>query len=287
MEARRVSAVHTVPIIEESVVDFWESIPRDWPHLKYDQALADDLDKLLKAYAREDGNPIVRLLDCGCGTGNPSIGLKKLGYDLFCVDADPGMVARFKQNCAEAGVSMPVITYDWRDMNGDLEKEGLFDAAICRGNSLIYAGCWERSSLIPTAAAKAVRTSLQHISATLRPGGLFYVDVTSRAEYGDMTRKLEYIGVRNTPEHDIVIYWTNEYDIPNKTRRVHARRLFESVEGNELARVHTHTFTGYMLMHDELKTLAEAAGLELVQEYVPVKSELFYDIFIFRKPDKA
>jgi glycine/sarcosine N-methyltransferase len=228
LESDHLKLATSIPVIQESVVDFWESIPRDWPKHKFDMALVEDLDTLLREYSQKQGVPIKRVLDCGCGTGNPSIGLAKKGYDIFCVDADPHMVERFNKNCSEGGVDIPVIACDWRDLNGQVTKKGPFDAAICRGNSLIYAGCWERQEFIPEVAARAIETALQHIASVIRPGGLLYVDVTSAKEYVDSNPKFEFVGVRETDAHKIIIYWVNTYFPETRTRHVHGRRLFES-----------------------------------------------------------
>lgn len=283
MEANLLKPDASIPLIHESVVDFWESIPRDWPKHKYDVALVDDLDKLLREYGERHGFPTKRVLDCGCGTGNPSIGLAKKGYDMFCVDSDPNMVHRFKQNCRDAGVDIPVITYDWRDLNGELQHNGPFDAAICRGNSLIYAGCWERSSFIPQVAARAIETSLQHIAQVIRPGGLFYVDITNAREYADSNPKLEIVGVRETEHHKVLIYWTNEYDPPHRTRRVHGKRVFESKQTMRPEIIKAYCFTGYLLFHDELKQAAKNASLTLYTEHLKMPGEWLYDVFLFTK----
>jgi len=272
-----------IPLIYESVVDFWESIPRDWPKCKYDVQLVDDLDKFFKEYCEKNNNVINRILDCGCGAGNPSIGLINKGYEIFCVDADPNMVERFRKNCIEAKVEIPVIAYDWRDLNGDVINNGPFDAAICRGNSLIYAGCWDRESFIPNAAAKAIQNSLNHISSVLKPEGLFYVDITGRKEYADTKPKLEIVGMRETDQHYVFIYWINEYYPEKRTRLVHARRIFESKITKRIEKVTEYTFTGYMLYHDELQQMANDAGLSLIKAYQEVPAEWLYDIFIFQK----
>jgi SAM-dependent methyltransferase len=283
MKFDRLTSTLHVPVRQESVVDFWESVTRDWPELKYDSALVEDLDALLKKYSRERGFTVKRVLDCGCGTGNPSIGLKLKGYEMFGVDADPGMVARFKENCREVHVDIPVITYDWRDLNDELLNNEPFDAAICRGNSLIYAGCWDRSAFIPKVAANAISTSLRHMSNLLRPGGLLYVDITSADEYRNLKPKVEFVGVRETDTHNVIIYWTTDYVPELRTRHAYGRRLFESKLTHEVEEIRLYTFTSYMLLHDELKQAADAASLELVQEYVPIKSELCYDVFLFKK----
>lgn len=279
---RLTSSLH-VPVRQESVVDFWESVASDWPKRKYDPALVEDIDVLLRGHGQQHGFSVKRVLDCGCGTGNPSIGLKIKGYDMFGVDADPGMVGRFRENCLEAHVEIPVITYDWRDSNHELLCKEPFDAAICRGNSLIYAGCWDRSAFIPNVAANAISTSLRHIADLIRPDGLLYVDITKAKEYQNPESKVEFVGVRETANHKVIIYWTTEYTSETRTRRAYGRRLFESKKTHDLEEIREYTFTSYMLSHNELKVAAEAASFELVEEYAPVESETRYDVFLFKK----
>ena len=283
MSSHQVIEVGQIPIIKESVVDFWESIPRDWPNHKFDVMLSNELDQLFKNYALEQRVEIQKIIDCGCGTGNPSIGLAESGYQVFCVDSDPNMVERFKINCSAANTDLRVITSDWRDLNGEILDNGPFDAAICRGNSLIYAGCWERDAFIPQVAEKAIKNSLKHIASVLKPGGLFYVDITSRIEYADLKPKFEFVGMRETDTHYVLIYWLNDYKPETRTRRVHARRLFESKSTGQLEKVTEYMFTGYMLYHDELQQLATDVGFSLVKAYPKVDSEWLYDVFLFSR----
>src|SRR5690349_13172973 len=91
-------------VLDEPVVEFWESISRNWPEHDYDLELVGDLTQLFRQYGKDHGQWIRRILDCGCGTGNPGIGLAKEGFEVVGVDNDPAMVERFEQNCREENV---------------------------------------------------------------------------------------------------------------------------------------------------------------------------------------
>lgn len=272
-----------IRLVAESVVDFWESVPPDWPKRKYSSALVHDIDDMLRKYSAYTGKSIRHVLDCGCGTGNPSIGLAKKGYEMFCVDGDLQMVRRFRKNCREEGLEIPVITCDWRDLTPDTLQKRPFDAAICRGNSLIYCGSWDQPSLIPHISAEAIEISLKNIAALIRPGGLFYVDITSNREYCNDKPKAEILGIRETDQHNIIIFWHTTYNVQTRTRKVHARRIFESKESGQPNYLGAYTFVGYMLYHEELLRAAKRAGFRLYQKYYNIPSECLYDVFLFTK----
>jgi len=274
---------HNIGLVAESVVDFWESAPPDWPKRKYSSALVCDIDTMLRKYSVYMDKPIRNVLDCGCGTGNPSIGLAKKGYKMFCVDGDPRMVKRFRKNCREEGLEIPVITCDWRDIALDISEKRLFDAAICRGNSLIYSGSWDQPSLIPHISAKAIEITLKSIAALLRPGGLLYVDITSNREYCNDRPKAEFLGIRETDKHYVSIFWYNTYNVQTRTRKVHARRLFEDKQSGQPDYLGIYTFVGYMLYHEDLLQVAKQAGFGLYQKYYNIPSEHLYDVFLFSK----
>lgn len=277
-------AAQTCRIVRESVVDFWECIPRDWPAYKYDIRLADDVDCLFRGQEARAGS-IRRVLDCGCGTGNPSIGLAKRGYDVWSVDANPHMVKRFRSNCRSEKVQIPVLGCDWRRLCPELFSCAPFDAVICRGNSLIYAGSWDGSFVGPDAARGAIEESLRSIASVIRPQGLFYVDLTSAKEYADSNARHRLVGVRETDSHSIRISWRVEYNPARRLRRVHGRREFVCKPDGNVSRVTSYTFSGYMLSHDELECLASQAGLcrHIADNIMP--SEWLYDPFLFGRSE--
>ena len=276
--------VSRVPLYSESAADFWESMPRDWPGHPYDPRLVDDLHGIFQELTATGSGPIARVLDCGCGTGNPAIGLAKRGYQVVGVDADPEMVRRFRQNCQAEGQNIQVLSSDWRDLNGEAFGGEPFDAVVCRGNSLIYAANWDRDSFIPEVAHRAIRHALRRMTSVLRPRGVVYVDITNRSEYEGFAPKFQLVGARESESHHVVVFWVTEYDVKRRIRRVHATRVFQSKEDCTIEYMTSYMFVGYMLYHEELISLAKESGLEVQAQYVNVPSEHLYDVFLFRRP---
>ena len=96
------------------VVAWPQRIEREWP--------------FLRQYLGESG----RVLDLGCGTGEHSRFLAAHGFDVVGIDASPSML--------EKATEAP-IPGNLHFVEGDISEverlaEGVFDAAICLGNTL-------------------------------------------------------------------------------------------------------------------------------------------------------
>lgn len=270
-------------LVQEPVVEFWECISRDWPEHKYDLNIVADLTRMLRQYGEDHEVKMRRVLDCGCGTGNPGIGLAKQGFDVVGVDNDPQMIRRFERNCLAEGVSIRVLDRDWADLEAALRDSERFDAVICRGNSLIYSGSWENMPFHHGVALEAIEASLRSMASALKPSGALYIDLTSTREYRNPENHYEFVGVRRAETNNVMIYWSTKHDVENRSRHVFGHRVFESKETRRPERVTSHEFTGYLLYHEELIQLAKDLGMEYAGKKYRLQSEWLYDGFVFRK----
>ena len=99
------------------------------------------------------------VIDVGCGTGNHSIRLSRLGYEVTGVDVSPSMlkIARYKDKKAK----IRFIQGDMRRLDKAISKGHRFDVAICLGQAF--------SSLIED---RDVRAFLSGTHRTLKTHGL-------------------------------------------------------------------------------------------------------------------
>jgi 2-polyprenyl-3-methyl-5-hydroxy-6-metoxy-1,4-benzoquinol methylase len=76
-------------------------------------------------------NKDAKILDIGCGTGRHSIELSKRGYSVTGIDLSQSQLARAREKAAAAGLDIPFLRHDARDLPFYAE----FDAAImlCEG----------------------------------------------------------------------------------------------------------------------------------------------------------
>lgn len=75
------------------------------------------------------GDRKLKVLDIGCGPGMFSIALGKRGQDVTAIDYSDGMIAKAKQNCAEAGVPANIMKMDAQHLEFE---DGTFDLIVSR-----------------------------------------------------------------------------------------------------------------------------------------------------------
>lgn len=107
----------------------------------------------------------LRILDCACGTGNPSLSLVRDGYNVTCSDGSAHMLGLIAENASRIGVAVDVVAQPvlWEQLC-EYFGENHFDAVICSGNSLCH---------LPPAG---VRYAVTQMSAMLDTGGLLIAD---------------------------------------------------------------------------------------------------------------
>ncbi|GAP16497.1 class I SAM-dependent methyltransferase [Levilinea saccharolytica] len=101
----------------------------------------------------------VRVMDAAAGTGMHTLALAQRGYAAAGADLSTGMVARARQNAAQAGRTVRFEAAGFGELAAAFGPHS-FDALLCLGNSLPHL-------LTPQALAAA----LADFAAVLHPGG--------------------------------------------------------------------------------------------------------------------
>jgi SAM-dependent methyltransferase len=120
------------------------------------------LEKTLATAPRVGGNP-QRLLDAACGTGMHAIALAQKGYQASGADLSAAMIARARQNAADAGVSVHFETLGFGALAATFGAES-FEALLCLGNSLPHL-----------LSSRELDAALGDFALCLRPGGLVVI----------------------------------------------------------------------------------------------------------------
>ncbi len=213
-----------------------------------------------------------KILDCACGTGNPSIELKKLGFDVVCSDGSEKMIAKFQENCEKENIFIPFNKINWVDLSGVfLEK---FDCVLCRGNSLIYVNSWDTNKLDFSSAKNLIRSSLKAMFDVLKVGGFLYVDIYGRDEKEGFVD----LGFKEINNINIGLLWHVFYNKESNIRCVRSWRTI--VSENKSKQVFSHTYSSYLLSHAELVATLKDIGFSKVDCYVKIPGERHYSVFI-------
>ncbi|GDY33029.1 class I SAM-dependent methyltransferase [Gandjariella thermophila] len=107
------------------------------------------------------------VLDAGCGTGEHTIHLAGLGYDVLGVDFAPHAVERARANAAARGIAARFEVADALDLGGAPRFDTVVDSALFH----VFG---------PEDRARYVRS----LHAACRPGALVHVLALSNAEPG-------------------------------------------------------------------------------------------------------
>ena len=145
------------------------------------------------------------VLDCACGTGAFSIRFAQMGYDVTGCDRSPEMLAIAQEKARNAGLKIPFVLQDMREVN--LHKPVSAVNCACDGVNYLLA-------------EEDVTAFFKHASRALKPDGLLLFDVSSAYKlehilgghtYGDDTKGCTYL-------------WRNHFD-PN-TRLLEMKLAF-------------------------------------------------------------
>jgi SAM-dependent methyltransferase len=126
---------------------------RVWGKYEYDRDV-EFLDSLFRKHKCRS------VIDIGCGTGNHSIRLSNLGYQVTGVDVSPAMLKIARNKGKKAKITF--MLGDMRKLGKDFSKSQKFDAAICLGQ--VFHHLVNRNDL---------PTFLEELHKILRRNGLF------------------------------------------------------------------------------------------------------------------
>ncbi len=113
----------------EAVGDYWTTRSEGFSAYMLEH-LDGDENKLYFSRIREfSGTRRMKVLDIGCGPGMFSMVLGKDGHDVTAIDYSDGMIAKAKQNCAEAGVPANILKMDAQNLEFE---DGTFDLIVSR-----------------------------------------------------------------------------------------------------------------------------------------------------------
>lgn len=215
----------------------YDALQQDVPYEEFAQYYV----KIIEKFGGEKG----LCLDLGCGTGNMSMLLDSLGFDVIGVDSSVDMLEVAREKAMEEERSILFLNQDMTAF----ELYGTVATVVSTLDCVNYIT--DKEALLKV---------FKLVNNYLDPKGLFIFDINS--EY-----KLSHILGDNTyvsDDEDIFYSWQNSYDKENKICTFDLT-FFEKDEDVYYRYDETHFERAYSI--EEIKALLEEAGLEVVAVY--------------------
>jgi glycine/sarcosine N-methyltransferase len=197
-----------------------------------------------------------RVLDVAAGTGRHAIALARAGYSLAAADLSAGMVARARQNAAEADVALDLAVAGFGVLRRALP--GPFDAVLCLGNSLPHA--------LDDAALSA---ALADMAAVLRPGGLLLLQLRNFAPV--LAERRRFMPPETQREGDREWLFFRFYDFEAPLLQFHVLRLYR--QGAEPWQTRLGSTPLRPWLAGDLLPALSAAGFGTVTRYGNLRGE--------------
>lgn len=149
----------------------------------------------LDARMRELGIPAGSLvLDLGCGTGNMTMPLAKLGWDMIGVDRSPEMLCEAREKAVAGGVDLLLLCQDMTE----LELYGTVKATVCCLDCINYL-----------TAAEDLAECFRLVRLYTEPDGLFFFDVNTPCKFNTVYADRTYV----LEDESVFLVWENDYNV--------------------------------------------------------------------------
>lgn len=217
----------------------YDRLMREVPYAEWVRFLTE----LFKKHGIEAGD----ILDLGCGTGNVTIPLAEMGYQVTGLDMSADMLAVAEEKARSRGLDVRWIQQDMREANlGELR----FDLVISMTDSLNYLQTGEELKRV------FVRTA-----GMLRDNGWLIFDLNSLYKISCVFGN----NVFTYLEDDVAYIWENRYDDASRTCYMDLTFFVREKDGRYIRFSENHHETGYPV--GEIRDLLAEAGFHLVACY--------------------
>ncbi|MGD2084893.1 MAG: class I SAM-dependent methyltransferase [Candidatus Aminicenantes bacterium] len=214
----------------------------------YDEEFVDALDVWLKSIDAKS------ILDCASGTGNPSLGLAKKGYDVYCSDISANMLAQLNKKALQQGIPIKQIkTASWTELPMVFPHQR-FDVVLCTGNALFHIE--DQQEFVKTFRA---------FHAVLQKGGRLYADYLNvKNNYKYHCQRITYLGSSPYQDKNILKFRIfNQFD--EQTQRLSLWFYFLIEENGSLHFCETpFKFEGRPFLINEIYDFALQAGFQQI-----------------------
>lgn len=177
------------------------------------------------------------IADLACGTGNISLPLSRLGYDVIGIDSSAQMLSQAMQKQHEG------ILWLCQDLRR-LDLYGTIEAAVCVLDSVNH--------ILPLSSLKR---AFERISLFIEPGGVFIFDCNTPYKHEHILASNAFIYETD----DVFCAWRNSYEGDGLVEIT-----LDFFAGAPEYRRYTERFREQAYSHEQILELLGSCGLELL-----------------------
>lgn len=206
-------------------------------------AYAKYVQQVFKKHGRGDESLV---LDLGCGTGNLTLKLAEMGYDMIGADISPEMLMIASERAYDAEKSILYLMQDMRSF----ELYGTVSAVVCALDGINYLT--EREDVV--SCLKLVRNYLD-------PDGLFLFDVNSEYRFRQVLDGRDYF----LEAEGVYMGWKSVFHKKSGICNFFLTLFSENEDGSY--QKHEEIQTEKLWTDEELSEMIKESGLETVAVY--------------------
>lgn len=212
---------------------------------KYDYEFVDYLDlKIFHKYS------VSSVLDCACGTGNQSIGLIRLGYNVTCSDFNIKMLQKAKKKAKRYNIKLNTFEANWDNLSNIFDNMR-FDAVLCAGNSIYHYD-----------SPKIKLNFLREMCAVLKQGGICFIDYERWDENYQELNRPPFKFYHNSRDGKSNLIFSSTYNHKGRKQNL---TIYITVEHDGVTKLEEKKVPGYAFTTKEISELAIKAGFSKVE----------------------
>lgn len=185
---------------------------------------------------------IQTILDVSIGSGNLTMALCDMGYQVTGSDLSEEMLKACWEKAAERGLEIPLQQADFRSVDGTFFET--FDMVMSTGNSL------------PHVKGEDVRQTLTAMSHLVKPGGYLYLDIRNWDKIRTRQERFQYYPpiLRKDDRVNLVLvrdFYEDHIDF---------NFLYAFEKDNQIIKTQKRRVTYYPLMRQDVEDILDSLG---------------------------
>lgn len=218
--------------------DYYDNLTNNVDYKQY----AEYILKLAEKYNHSMGIT----LDLACGTGSLTVMLKKMGVDIYGIDASPEMLSVAQEKALDSEISGMLFLCQKMQ---NLDLYGTIDTCICTLDSINHI-----------TNINDVQKAFSKVSFFMNPNALFIFDVNTLYKHKQVLADNTFV----YDTEQVFCVWQNTLLEDQRSVEI-SLDFFENLDG--MYRRYSENFTERAYTHEEICKMLETAGFKLLDVF--------------------